>query len=559
MRRLIKRIIRGTRFRIRRLAISVANFVLPRLPTRAVLGIVYLAQALHLPGQYTLLGHLISNATARQKHKPDSPLDILSAIHELKPFSRTDAMALLMARTFFELGEFERAHAMLTNSDGRDAVNLDPPAAHLQGLLELCAGNESGAEIPLRIATADMPHLMAPHQNLAARDPSDYDPTPLDDAAGPDGRLFDAYNFLGQRVTHVGMGQLSTELYARALSAQKRLQRSTPPVSPACTSYLADLGISLSNVKIFASEWQTQIGHEGMLDIELRMRELGWWKGEPIVLVSSDRVANSAFLSLFEHHVRLLQLDSGVPHDIARELSSLQRYYGMSFNAFEMPDGMVVQWSEAAASAIRQWDEEGRQPPLRVEFDRRFASSEALTATLEEARRSWGMSSFARWIILRRSERPRTEPPQQRHRKLSCGDRIHYGTRRMGHQTRRKRLAETTIDAARDRLRPQFLQIRPHGLVSDPRRQAFHRYDFWTNERADQLWHPGSSGQLHQHRRPALASARSFYDEANYSQEWPGGRPNGTHTISMALASVRCRRAGTARRNIGRQHVRRDS
>jgi putative glycosyltransferase (TIGR04372 family) len=400
MRRLIKRIIRGTRFRIRRLAISVANFVLPRLPTRAVLGIVYLAQALHLPGQYTLLGHLISNATARQKHKPDSPLDILSAIHELKPFSRTDAMALLMARTFFELGEFERAHAMLTNSDGRDAVDLDPPAAHLQGLLELCAGNESGAEIPLRIATADMPHLMAPHQNLAARDPSDYDPTPLDDAAGPDGRLFDAYNFLGQRVTHVGMGQLSTELYARALSAQKRLQRSTPPVSPACTSYLADLGISLSNVKIFASEWQTQIGHEGMLDIELRMRELGWWKGEPIVLVSSDRVANSAFLSLFEHHVRLLQLDSGVPHDIARELSSLQRYYGMSFNAFEMPDGMVVQWSEAAASAIRQWDEEGRQPPLRVEFDRRFASSEALTATLEEARRSWGMTPDDWYVCL---------------------------------------------------------------------------------------------------------------------------------------------------------------
>jgi putative glycosyltransferase (TIGR04372 family) len=400
MRRLAKRIIRGARFRIRRLVIPIANFVLPRLPARAVLGIVYFAQALHLPGQYTLRGHLISNATARQKHKPGSPLDVLHAIQELKPFFRTDAMNLLMARAFFELGEFERAHAILTKSDGKDAVDLDPRAAHLQGLLELCAGNESDAEIPLRIAAAGMPHLMAPHQNLAARNRSDYEATPLDVAAGPDGRLFDAYNFLGQRVTHVGMGQLSTGLYARAFEAQKRLQRNTPPVSPACTSYLADLGISFSDVKIFASEWQTQIGHEGMLDIELRMRELGWWKGEPIVLVSPDRVANFAFLSLFEHRARLLQLDSNAPHNIARELSSLQRYYGISFNAFEMPDGTVVQWSEAAASAIRQWDEEGRQPPLRVEFDRRFASSETLTATLEEARRSWGMAPDDWYVCL---------------------------------------------------------------------------------------------------------------------------------------------------------------
>jgi len=46
-----------------------------------------------------------------------------------------------------------------------------------------------------------------------------------------------------------------------------------------------------------------------MLDIELRMRELGWWMGEPIVLVSSDRVANFAFLSLFEHRAKLLPVD----------------------------------------------------------------------------------------------------------------------------------------------------------------------------------------------------------------------------------------------------------
>jgi putative glycosyltransferase (TIGR04372 family) len=400
MRRLIKKLLRGARSRIRRLAISSANFILPHLSDRMVLRVVYFAQTLRLPGQYTLLSHLISTATARQKYTPGSPLGVLKAMQEIRPFFQTKGMTLLMARTLFELGEFERAHVMLSNSSDKDTVEPYPPSAHLQALLELCIGDENKAEVLLRIATAGMPHLMAPHQNLAARTPPDYDPTPLDIAAGPDGRLFDAYNFLGQRVTHVGMGHLSTALYAKAFEAQKALQNHPPLVSPACTSYLTDLGISLANVKIFASEWQTQIGHQGMFDIELRMRELGWWKGEPILLVDPARVANPAFLSLFEHHARLLRSDKRVPHDIARELSSLQRYYGMSFNAFEMPDGTVVQWSEAAAHAIRQWDDEGRQPPLRVEFDRRYASSEALIAPFNEAKRSWGMTTDDWYVCL---------------------------------------------------------------------------------------------------------------------------------------------------------------
>jgi hypothetical protein len=409
MQRLARRIIRGAKSRVRRFIIRLADLVLPYLPVRVVLGIVMLAQALRLPGQHTLLLHLISATAAWQKNKPNLPSllqgkmwmpvasshvlyalgrhqEAVKAIQELNPGARTRAMTLLMARALFELGEFERARALLTNSGGEEAFDFDPSTAHFRGLLELCAGSESDADMALRTATAGMPHLMAPHQNLAARDPFDYRPTRLDVAAGRDGRLFDAYNYLGQRVTHVGMGQLSTGLYAKAFEAQKRIQKSKPPVSSACASYLADLGISLSDVKVFASEWQTQIGHQGMLDIELRMRELDWWTGEPIVLVDYGRVANFAFLSLFEHRAKLLSVGGSVPREIARELSSLQRYRGMSFNAFEMPDGTVVQWSEAAALAIRLWDGEGRQPPLRVEFDRKFESSETLATTLDQAR-----------------------------------------------------------------------------------------------------------------------------------------------------------------------------
>jgi putative glycosyltransferase (TIGR04372 family) len=399
MRRLAKRIIRRVTPRVRRLVIRVGDFVLPYLPARVILRIVALAQSLHLPGQHTLLGHLISATVTQQLRKPDSP-SLLKAIQELKLGVRTSAMTLLMAYALFELGEFEGARAILSDSGGDEAFDFNPSTAHLRGLLELCAGNEGDADIALRTATSGMQHLMAPHQNLAARNPSDYRPTQLDIAAGRDGRLFDAYNYLGQRVTHVGMGQLSTGHYARALEAQKRLQKTTPPISPECVEYLAEIGISLSEVKVFATEWQTQIGHEGMLDIQLRMRELGWWKGDPIVLVSSDRVANFAFLSLFEHRARLLSVGGRVSSNIAREVFSLQRYYGMSFNAFEMPDGTVVQWSEAAALSIRLWDEEGRQPPLRVEFDRKFKSNESLATTLDQARRSWGMTPDDWYVCL---------------------------------------------------------------------------------------------------------------------------------------------------------------
>jgi putative glycosyltransferase (TIGR04372 family) len=241
---------------------------------------------------------------------------------------------------------------------------------------------------------------MAPHQNIAARDPFNYSPTKLDVAAGQDGRLFDAYNYLGQRVTHVGMGQLSTGIYAAAFEAQKRIRKTNPPVSSECLSYLADIGTSLPEIKLFASEWQTQIGHLGLLDIELRMRDLGWWKGEPIVLVTAGRVANFAFLSLFEHRAKLLSVGGSVPREVGRELVSLQRYCGMSFNAFEMPDGTVVPWAEAGALAIRQWDEEGLHPPLRIEFDRKFESSENLALTLDQARYSWGMTPDDWYVCL---------------------------------------------------------------------------------------------------------------------------------------------------------------
>ena len=56
--------------------------------------------------------------------------------------------------------------------------------------------------------------------------------------------------------------------------------------------------------------------------------------------------------------------------------------------------------AEAAALALRLWDEEGRPPPLRVEFDRKFNSSETLGMTVARARHSWGMTPDDWYVCL---------------------------------------------------------------------------------------------------------------------------------------------------------------
>lgn len=407
---------------IRRSLALVASGVLPRLPLRLLVKSSIFVQQYKLPGQNALLRHLNSAARNHFHYNPDLPLltdrekrrtgalatlygmgrfeDVLSLIKDQAPALRSKASTLLMAYALFDLGEFERARTTLTDSGADEAFDFHPPTAHLRGILELLAGNEDAADLALRAAAEDMPHLQRPHQNLAAKDVSTYLPTRLDKVSGRDGRFFDAYNYLGQRVTHVGAGQLSTALYTKAMAAQKRLRQKPPRMSAVCAAYLEDLNIPLAELVIFGPEWTAQIGHLGMLDVHLRMRDLGWWSGTPILLVSHNRVANFAFLSLVAGRVKALSVGRTIPVDVAKELVSLQRYYGASFNAIEMPDGTVTQWSEAAAAAHVQWEAENRPPPLRAEYDNRLKSNETLAATVNRARSEWGMAPDDWYVCL---------------------------------------------------------------------------------------------------------------------------------------------------------------
>jgi putative glycosyltransferase (TIGR04372 family) len=292
---------------------------------------------------------------------------------------------LLMAQLLFELGEFERARYALAGWYSSSEM------LYQRGLLELLAENEHDAVPPLVSATRLRPSLMRPHQNLAARDPSEYSANSVDITAGHQGMLYDAYNYLGQRVTHVGAGDLGVKLFAGALRTQQKLQSSPPKLSPELQTILSALKISPEELRLLPSEWTTQIGHQGMIDILFRLRDLGWWGGSPVLLAEYSKIANHAMLSLFEDCCPILvRADADMAGPFA-ELLSLQRYCGMSFNAFELPSGEVVPWQEAGAMAIRQWEAQGRDCPLRDRYDRRFGSLDTTRAIADQARARWGM------------------------------------------------------------------------------------------------------------------------------------------------------------------------
>ncbi len=113
-------------------------------------------------------------------------------------------------------------------------------------------------------------------------------------------RLYDLCNFAGQRVTHVGRGEVGIRLFQKALDAQAQLRLMRPPLSPELEQLLQMLEVPLEELRIIPEEWTTQIGHLGMLDILFRMRELGWWSGKAVMVVRPALIANKSFFRLFE-------------------------------------------------------------------------------------------------------------------------------------------------------------------------------------------------------------------------------------------------------------------
>jgi putative glycosyltransferase (TIGR04372 family) len=128
------------------------------------------------------------------------------------------------------------------------------------------------------------------------------------------------------------------------------------------------------------------------------MRQMGWWKGSPLLLAYKDRIANKPFLSLFADICPTLTLNENVPDGVWYELASLIPFIGVSHQAFAFEDGRAMYWNDAGSQALKQWEGEGRGFPLRDIYDRRMLADGRTEQIYQNLRRKWGMTE-GDWFV----------------------------------------------------------------------------------------------------------------------------------------------------------------
>jgi len=436
------------------LCFQLVGALLGALPRRVVFVLLVLCDILGLPGRRRLYqayfpyvtSHLVDHpayrfSTGWSRRFTDQSIRVLHEIGAYRevgslispkdlPFISTSTRYALV-RSLFELGEFERGREAAAGATEPELSRVTD-LAYYKAMLDVIGGDETSALDALFFACRGSFHLLRPHQNIAARNTTNYLPNSLDVLSGTLGRLFDLCNFTGQRVTHVGRGEIGVRLYERALDAQAELRKApVPSLSAELTRLLQTLDVPFDELRIIPEEWTTQIGHLGMLDILFRMRELGWWSGRPVLVVRRELIANRAFFKLFEGFAKVVVVGETTSERCAEELLSLQRWCGMNFNAFRLPDGRVVPWQDAGALAIEQWEREGRGHPLRDAYDRLLDGSEPASGAFQRLRELWGMKPND-WYVC-----------------LHTRDAAHYFEFAGTGQTHRNAPIETSLDAIR--------------------------------------------------------------------------------------------------------------
>lgn len=405
------------------MAFLIVGKLLNLLPRRLVFLILIGCDVIRLPGRGRLRQAYFPYAVSYLADHPDfrfcpatrlpfqsSAIQVLSAIGAYAEAgdrivgsgltSTTADTAFSLLQSGFELADFERFRGFANQIDSRH-VKSHPGIAFLKATFNMIGRDEQAALDSMFWACRSDATLLRPHQNIAARTEKRYLPNPLDILCGGPGRLFDLCNFAGQRATHVGRGEVGVQLYERALAAQSELQRQGPPrLSAALEALLAKLDIAPGEIRLIPEEWSTQIGHLGMLDILFRMRELGWWSGKPVIVARPELIANRAFFALFEAAGKVVVIGDTVSEQLGEELLSLQRWYGLNFNAFRLPDGRVVPWQDAGALAITEWERQGRAHPLRDAYDRVHGSAGIADSAFQRMRAAWGMQPDDWYVCL---------------------------------------------------------------------------------------------------------------------------------------------------------------
>jgi len=203
--------------------------------------------------------------------------------------------------------------------------------------------------------------------------------------------MYYAYRNLLLRTYHNGEGNLVPLVYSRSMRTQRRLRLSLPKPSPELKRVLDGIGVELPDVRLLSPDWSALIGHNGHLAVHLMMREMGWWKGAPVLLAYQGRIANQTFLSLFADICPTLTLGANVSPAAWHELASLMPFLGDSHQAFEFEDGRCVYWNDAGSMALQQWERDGRGFPLRDIYDAKMRADGRTEMLYQGLRKKWGL------------------------------------------------------------------------------------------------------------------------------------------------------------------------
>jgi putative glycosyltransferase (TIGR04372 family) len=92
-------------------------------------------------------------------------------------------------------------------------------------------------------------------------------------------------------------------------------------------------------------------------------------------------------------------LEENVGFAIWHELASLMPFVGAHW-ALKLSDGRSVNWNDAGAMAVAEWERQGRGFPLRDAYDERAGSDDRVSDQFDRFRRKYGMADGDWYVCL---------------------------------------------------------------------------------------------------------------------------------------------------------------
>ncbi|CAL78852.1 hypothetical protein BRADO5158 [Bradyrhizobium sp. ORS 278] len=214
------------------------------------------------------------------------------------------------------------------------------------------------------------------------------------------GWLFFALRKLLLIFYHDGRGSLVPQIGARSVQLQAQLRSDLPRPSRELTAVLADHNIEYANLRLLSPDWSALIGHMGHLDVHLRMHDMQWWSGSPLLATYSGKIANRAYLSLLEERCPTLVLEEKLSPAVWVELCALTKYFGVSHQLWGSAERPIGYWNDWGAAALQEWTSRGLGYPMRDAYDRKFQNSDEVSSAMTAFRSYFGMAGGEWYVCL---------------------------------------------------------------------------------------------------------------------------------------------------------------